>query len=128
MVCHYWPTCLSMGTETDKRRNTVDACGAGAASRCSTVINVLRAVRPTPAINTHTHIAAYQVAAGPSVLASVWLQAALIYIFCTVLACRGKKGKTNDLSTETIVKYSPPPLLLFLALLGLVLHKLKQAK
>lgn len=84
-----------MGAETDKRRNTVNACGAGAAGCCGTVINVLRAVRSTPAINTHTHIAANQVAAGPSILASVWLQATLIYIFCTVLACRGKKRKTK---------------------------------
>lgn len=87
MFCHYWPTCLSVGAETEKRCNTVDASGAGLARRCSAVINVLRAVRPTPAINAHADIAADQVAAGPSILASVWLQATLVHIFCTVLAC-----------------------------------------
>ncbi len=81
-----------MGAETDKRRNTVDACGSGAACRCSTVIDVLRAVGPTPTINTHTDIAADQVATGATVLASVWLQATLVYIFCTVLAC-GEEGR-----------------------------------
>lgn len=79
-------TCLSVGAETDKRCNTVDARGASAACRCSTVIDVLRAVGPTPPINAHTDIAADQVAAGTSVLASVWLQATLIHIFCAVLA------------------------------------------
>ena len=79
-----------MGAETDKRRNTVNACGARAAGRCSTVINVFRAVGSTPAINTHTDVAADQVAAGASVLASVWLQATLVHIFCTVLTCDTK--------------------------------------
>lgn len=78
-------TCLSMGAQTDKRCYTVDACGAGAARCCCTVINVFRAVGSTPAIHTHTNIAANQVAACSSILAGVWLQAALIHIFCAVL-------------------------------------------
>lgn len=81
------PTCLSIGAETNKRCNTVDTCGASITCRRGAVIDVLRAVRPTPAINTHTHIAPNQIAAGPSILAGVWLQAALVYIICAVLAC-----------------------------------------
>lgn len=92
MVSHYWPTCLSVGAETDKRRNAVDARGARAARRRSTVINVFRAVGSTPAVNAHTDITADQVAAGTSVLASVWLQATLVHIFCTVLTC-GEVGR-----------------------------------
>lgn len=92
VVSHYWPTCFSVGAETDKRCNAVDACGAGAARCCGTVVNVFRAVGSTPAINAHADIAAEQVAAGTSVLASVWLQATLVHIFCTVLTC-GEAGR-----------------------------------
>lgn len=80
-------TCLSVGAKTDKRRNTVDARGAWAACSCSTIIDVFRAVGSTPAVNAHTDIAANQVAAGPSILASVWLQTTLVHIFCTALTC-----------------------------------------
>lgn len=105
MVSYYWPTCLSMGAETDKRCNAVDACGARAASRCSTVIDVLGAVGPTPPINAHTDIAADQVAAGTSVLASVWLQATLVHVFCTVLAC-GEAGRWTDRGVKNAHKSS----------------------
>lgn len=94
MVSVYRPTCLSVGAETDEGRNTVDACGAGAARCCSAVVNVFRAVGSTPAINTHTDIAADQVAAGTSILASVWLQTTLVHIFCTVLTC-GEAGRST---------------------------------
>lgn len=61
-------------------------------TRCrGAVIDVLWAVGPAPAINTHTHIAAEQIAAGPSILAGVWLQAALVYVFRAVLACGQKR-------------------------------------
>ena len=76
-----------MGAETDKRRNTVNACGARAAGRCSTVINVFRAVGSTPAIHAHTDVAAKQVAAGASILTRVWLQTTLVHILRTVLTC-----------------------------------------
>lgn len=78
-------TCLSMGADTDKGRDTVDAGGARVARGCSTVVDVLRAVRSTPAVNADTDVAADQVAAGASVLASVWLQPTLVHIFCAVL-------------------------------------------
>lgn len=78
-------TGLSMRAETDKRRHTVDTCGALAACSGSTVVNVFRAVRSAPAIDAHAHIAANKVAARSSILASVWLQATLIHILCAVL-------------------------------------------
>lgn len=40
VVSHYWPTCLSMRADADKRGNAVDACGAWAACSCSTVIDI----------------------------------------------------------------------------------------
>lgn len=91
-MSHYWPTCLSVGTETDERSNTVDARGALAARSRSTVIDVFRAVGSTPAVNTHTDVAAKQVAAGASILAGVWLQTTLVHIFCAVLTC-GEAGR-----------------------------------
>lgn len=83
----YKPTCLSVGAEADERGNAVDAGGARRARGCGAIVDVFRAVGPAPAVYTHTHVAAKQVAAGPSVLASVWLQATLIHILCTVLTC-----------------------------------------
>lgn len=92
VVSHYWPTCLSVRAETDKGRDAVNARGAGTARRCSAVVDVFRAVWSTPAINANTDIAADEVAASTSILASVWLQATLIYIFCTMLTC-GEAGR-----------------------------------
>lgn len=83
-------TCLSVGAETDKRRNPVETRGAKTACCRGAVVDVLRAVSPAPTIHTHTLIAANQIAAGPSILTGVWLQAALVYIFCAVLACAQK--------------------------------------
>lgn len=91
-VCHDRHTCLSHGAETEKRRNSVDARGARAARCCGAVIDVHRAVVAAPAINAHAGVAADRVAAGPAVLASVWLQATLVHIFSTVLAC-GEAGR-----------------------------------
>lgn len=78
-------TCLSVGAETDERCNTVDTRGACAARSSCTVINVFRAVGSTPAIYTHTDVAAKQVAAGASILTRVWLQTTLVHVFCAVL-------------------------------------------
>lgn len=74
-----------MRAEADKRGNTVNACGAGAAGSCRTVIDVYRTVGSTPAIDAHTDVAAEKVVAGPSILARVWLQTTLVHILCTVL-------------------------------------------
>lgn len=79
-------SCFARRADAEKRCNAVDACGTLGAGRRGTVINVLRAVGPTPAVNTHADVAANQVGASPSILASVWLQAALVDVFGTVLA------------------------------------------
>lgn len=51
-------TSLSMRAETDEGSHAVDAGGARAAGCAGTIIDVLRAVRATPAIDTDTHITA----------------------------------------------------------------------
>lgn len=76
-----------MGTDTDKRSNTVDAGGAWAACGCHTVIDVLRAVQTTPAVDAHADVAPDLVAASATVLASIWLQPTLVHILCAVLTC-----------------------------------------
>lgn len=102
IVCHNCHTCLSGRAHTEKWCNTVDACGALVARCCGAVINVLRAVRPTPAIDTHANIAANQIAAGPSILASVRLQAAFIHVFCAVLAYRDAEVKRIGRVSENL--------------------------
>lgn len=91
-MCHYRRTCFSNGAETEERRDPVDARGAGAARRCCAVVDVHRAVVAGPAINAHAGVAADRVAAGPAVLASVWLQATLVHVFGAVLACGEARG------------------------------------
>lgn len=51
-------TSLSMRTEADEGGYTVDAGGARAARCSGTVVDVFRAVRSTPAIDTDTHVTA----------------------------------------------------------------------
>lgn len=87
VVSHYWPTCLSIRADADKRGNTVNAGGAGAASSCGTVVDIFGAVWSTPAINADTDVGSNSVAASTSILTSVWLQMTLIHILCTVLTC-----------------------------------------
>lgn len=102
IVCHNCHTCLSRRAHTEKWCNTVDTCGALVARCSGAVINVLRAVRPTPAIDTHANIAANQIAAGPSILASVRLQAAFIHVFRTVLAYRDAEVKRIGRASENL--------------------------
>lgn len=80
-------TCLSMRADADKGCDPINARGARAASCCRTVIDVLRAVWSAPSVNAHTDVTTNQIAAGASILTGVWLQATLIYVFCTVLTC-----------------------------------------
>lgn len=82
-----------MRADTDKRRDSINARGAGAACCCCTVIDVFRAVRSAPSVDTHTDVTTNQVAAGASILTSVWLQATLIHVFCAVLTCEHYKNK-----------------------------------
>lgn len=83
-------TCFSIGADTKEGCHTVNTGGALGAGSRSTVIYVLRAVQATPAVDTHTGVAALDVAAGPSILTRVGLQATLIHILSTELTCRGK--------------------------------------
>lgn len=89
-------TCFTRRADAEKRCDPVNARGALGAGGRGAVINVLGAVGPTPAVNTHADIAANQVGAGASVLASVWLQAALVYVFSAVLACKVNGGNSRD--------------------------------
>lgn len=99
-------TCLSIGADTEEGCHTVDTGGALGAGSRSTVIYVLRAVQATPAVDTHTGVAALDVAAGPSILTRVGLQATLIHILCTGLTCRGLGEESW--TRETRVEISPP--------------------
>jgi hypothetical protein len=99
-------TCFSIGADTKEGCHTVNTGGAIGAGSRSTVIYVLRAVQATPAVDTHTGVAALDVAAGPSVLTRVGLQATLIHILCTGLTCRGL-GEESWIR-ETRVEKSPP--------------------
>lgn len=76
-----------MRADADKRGNTVDAGGAGAACSRSTIVDVFWAVEAAPAVNAHADVAADEVAAGAAVLACVWLQTTFIHILRTVLTC-----------------------------------------
>jgi len=90
-----WPTCLSVGTEADERRDAVDARGARGARGRGAVVDVFGAVGSTPAVHAHAHVAAKQVAAGASVLAGVGLQTTLVHIFSAVLTC-GEAGGVDE--------------------------------
>lgn len=72
---------------TVEGRYTVMAGGPVVAGSAGTVIDILTAVVPGPAIHTHTLVAAVGVVARATVLASVGHQLALINILCAQLAC-----------------------------------------
>ena len=63
------------------------AGGALVARGARTVVNVVAAVIPGPAVHAHTLVAAVGVVACASVLARVGHQLALVNIFCALLAC-----------------------------------------
>lgn len=52
-----------------------------------TVIDVLAAVVPSPAVHTHALVAAIGVVAGAAILAGVGHQLALINVLCAELTC-----------------------------------------
>lgn len=101
LVFHKGPTCFARRADAEKRCHPINACGALRAGGRGAVINVLRAVRPTPAVYTHTDIAAKQVGAGASVLASVGLQAAFVDVIVAVLAYEVKEGNSRDQESST---------------------------
>lgn len=61
---------------------SVVACSTG------TVIDVLTAVVPSPAVHTHTLVAAVGVVACAAILTGVGHQLALVNILCAELACK----------------------------------------
>jgi hypothetical protein len=63
--------------------STMEASGTG------TVINVLAAILPSPAIDAHTVVAPVGVVAGSPILAGIGHELALIHILCAVLTCEG---------------------------------------
>lgn len=67
-----------------------------------TVIDVLTAVVPSPAIHTHTLVAAIDVVTRAAILAGVGHQLALINVFCAELACGGARGYYFNLSSMSM--------------------------
>lgn len=73
-------TCLSFWAHTREGGHTIDAGRARGAGGEGTVIDILTAVVPTPAIHTYTAIAPVAVGTGAPVLTGIGLQQALIHI------------------------------------------------
>lgn len=83
-------TCLSFWAHTREGGHTIDAGRARGAGGEGTIIDVLTAVVPTPAIHTHTAVAPIAVGTGAPVLTGIGLQQALIHILCAELSFGGK--------------------------------------
>ena len=83
-------TCLSFWAHAREGSHAIDAGGAWGAGGEGTVVDVLAAVVPTPAIHTHTAGAAVAVGAGAPILTGIGLQQALIHILCAELSFGGK--------------------------------------
>lgn len=79
--------CSPMGTLAVERGHPVMASGTHKAGSAGTVINVLAAVLPSPAIDADAVVGAVGVVASATILASVGHQLALINVLCTVLTC-----------------------------------------
>lgn len=84
-------TCLSFWAHTREGGHTIDASRARGAGGEGTVIDILTAVVPTPAIHTYTAIAPVAVGTGAPVLTGIGLQQALIHILCAELSFGGEK-------------------------------------
>ena len=80
-------TCAAMGAFTVEGRYSVVAGGSLVACSTDTIINVLAAVIPSPAIHAHTLVAAISVVTRAPVLAGVRHQLALIDILRAQLTC-----------------------------------------
>lgn len=74
---HFGPsiglTCLSLRTQAGEGGHTVNAGGPWCAGGKGTVIDVLAAVIPAPAVHTHAAVASVTVGAGASILTSIGL-------------------------------------------------------
>lgn len=92
-----------MGAFTIERSYSVVASGSLVARRTGTIINVLTAVIPSPAIHTHTLEAAVSVVTRAPILAGVWHQLALIDVLRAELTCGRPRRlvKTETLNLQT---------------------------
>lgn len=92
-----------MGAFAVERSYSVMTGGSVMARSTGTVIDVLAAVVPSPAIHTHALVAAVGVVARATILAGVGHQLALIDILCAKLTCgrtRGQRVKVYILNTQ----------------------------
>lgn len=80
-------SCASMRAFAVERGHTVMTGGSMVACSTCTVINVLTAIVPSPAIHTHTLVAAVSVVTRATILAGIWHQLALIDVLCAELTC-----------------------------------------
>ena len=76
----------------EERSHAVVAGGAGVARRAGTVVDVLAAVVPGPAVHTHALVAAEGVVARAAVLAGVGHQLALVNVLPAELTCGRTRG------------------------------------
>lgn len=79
----------------EERSYTVMTRGSRGARSAGTVIDVVAAVVPGPAVYTHTLVAAEGVVARAAILAGVGHQLALINVLCAELTC-GRTGGSQD--------------------------------
>lgn len=84
-------TCAAVGAFAVKRSYPVMTGGPLVASSARTVINILTAVVPGPAVHAHTLVAAVGVVARAAILAGVGHQLTLINILCAELTCVGSR-------------------------------------
>lgn len=79
--------CLARGAMADEGGHPVLTGGACAAGGRGAIVDVLRAVRTAPAVDTYAVVSALDVVACAAILAGIGLQMALIHIVCAVLTC-----------------------------------------
>lgn len=96
-------TCAAMGAFTVERSYSVVTGGSLVARSTGTIINVLTAVIPGPAIHAHTLVAAISVVTRAPVLAGVRHQLALIDVLRAELTCGRPRRwvKTETLNPQT---------------------------
>lgn len=85
-----------MGAFAVKRSYSVMTGGSLVARSTGTIINVLTAVIPSPAIHAHTLVASISVVARASILAGIRHQLALINILRAKLPCGRTKSQLGS--------------------------------
>lgn len=92
-------TCAPLGAFAVERSYTVVAGGSLVARSTGTVIDVLTAVVPGPAVHTHALVAAVGVVARAAILAGVGHQLALVNIVRAELTCERAGIRGSALSS-----------------------------